>query len=135
MSLTSRPSFRQKKILPAPPAAHKYIAGCAARLNRLFPARADCYQEEMIAYRTDELPHNARRYASSFAAPPRSAEPVLRADTGAEPDWETGAFASLKQPVLDSAARIAASPFIMRKDSVRGFVFDVETGRAPRDPL
>jgi hypothetical protein len=82
----------------------------------------------MIAYRTDELPHNARRYASSFAAPPRSAEPVLRAETGVEPDWETGAFASLKQSVLDSAARIAASPFIMRKDSVRGFVFDVETG-------
>src|SRR6266566_6683261 len=30
----------------------------------------------------------------------------LRADTGAEPDWETGAFASLEGSVQKSAARI-----------------------------
>lgn len=154
---------------------------------------------------TDELLRNARRYASSFAAPPGSGQPGrrvavvacmdarldprgllglgdgdahvirnaggvvtpdvirsltisqrllgttevvlvhhtrcgmmtitddefrarLRADTGTEPDWDTGAFASLEQSVRQSAARIAASPFIVRKDSIRGFVFDVETG-------
>jgi carbonic anhydrase len=52
----------------------------------------------------------------------------LRADSGAEPDWDAGAFASLEQLVADSAARIVASPFIPRKDAIRGFVFDVETG-------
>jgi len=59
----------------------------------------------------------------------------LRADTGAEPDWETGAFASLEQSVLKSAARIVASPFISYKDSIRGFVFDVETGALGEIPL
>ncbi|HEX8009220.1 MAG TPA: carbonic anhydrase [Trebonia sp.] len=59
----------------------------------------------------------------------------LRADTGAEPDWETGAFASLEQSVLSSAARIVASPFILHKDSIRGFVFDVESGTLGEIPL
>ncbi len=59
----------------------------------------------------------------------------LRADTGAEPDWETGAFASLEGSVQKSAARIAASPFIVHKDSIRGFVFDVETGALGEIPL
>jgi carbonic anhydrase len=161
---------------------------------------------------TDELLRNARRYASSFTAPPPSPEPVLRvavvacmdarldprgllglrdgdahvirnaggvvtadvirsltisqrllgttevvlihhtrcgmmsitddefrarlrADTGAEPDWDTGAFASLEKSVADSAARIVASPFIVRKDAIRGFVFDVETGVLTEIPL
>ncbi len=53
----------------------------------------------------------------------------LRAETGAEPDWAPGGFASLEQSVRESAARIAASPFVVHKDSIRGFVFDVETGQ------
>jgi carbonic anhydrase len=52
----------------------------------------------------------------------------LRAETGTEPDWAPGAFASLEQSVLDSAARITASPFISYKHSIRGFIFEVETG-------
>jgi carbonic anhydrase len=52
----------------------------------------------------------------------------LRAETGAEPDWEPGGFADLEQSVRDSAALIAASPFISHKHSIRGFVFDVGTG-------
>jgi carbonic anhydrase len=53
----------------------------------------------------------------------------LRAETGVRPDWEPGGFGSLEQSVLDSAARIAASPFISHKGSIRGFVFEVGTGR------
>lgn len=52
----------------------------------------------------------------------------LRAETGVQPDWKPGGFGSLEQSVLDSAARIAASPFITHKRSIRGFVFDVGTG-------
>lgn len=161
---------------------------------------------------TDELLVNARRYASSFAAPPRPGAPALRvtvvacmdarldprgllglrdgdahvlrnaggvvtadvirsltisqrllgtreivlihhtrcgmlaisddefrarlrADTGTEPDWAPGGFASLEQSVRESAARIAASPFIAHKDSIRGFVFDVETGQLTEVPV
>jgi carbonic anhydrase len=173
---------------------------------------AGCYQEKVTSCITDELLHNARRYAASFAGPSASARPAmrvavvacmdarldprgllglrdgdahvlrnaggvvtpdvirsltisqrllgtteivliqhtrcgmmtttddefrarLRADTGAEPDWDTGAFASLEQSVADSAARIVASPFIARKDTIRGFVFDVETGALGEIPL
>ena len=52
----------------------------------------------------------------------------LREETGLTPDWAPGTFTSLDQSVRDSAARIAASPFIMHKDSIRGFVFDVDAG-------
>jgi carbonic anhydrase len=52
----------------------------------------------------------------------------LRAETGAEPDWAPGAFGDLEQSVRDSAARITASPFILYKHSIRGFIFEVATG-------
>ena len=39
------------------------------------------------------------------------------------------AFPDLDEDVRESIARIKASPFIPNKDSVRGFVYEVETGR------
>jgi carbonic anhydrase len=53
----------------------------------------------------------------------------LLADTGAEPAWTVEAFRDLDQHVRDSIARIEASPFIPRKDAIRGFVYECETGR------
>jgi carbonic anhydrase len=38
------------------------------------------------------------------------------------------------EDVRQSIARIEASPFIPRKDSVRGFVYEVETGRLREVP-
>jgi carbonic anhydrase len=35
----------------------------------------------------------------------------------------------LEEDVRQSIARIQASPFILNKGSVRGFVYEVETGR------
>ncbi|HEY6761410.1 MAG TPA: carbonic anhydrase [Baekduia sp.] len=49
-------------------------------------------------------------------------------DTGIKPEWAAEAFPDLDEDVRQSIARIHASPFIPRKDSVRGFVYDVETG-------
>ncbi len=49
-------------------------------------------------------------------------------DTGIKPEWAAEAFGDLDQDVRQSIARIKASPFIPKKDSVRGFVFDVATG-------
>jgi carbonic anhydrase len=51
------------------------------------------------------------------------------ADTGIKPEWAAEAFSDLEQDVRQSIARITASPFIPSKDSVRGFVYDVRTGR------
>jgi carbonic anhydrase len=50
-------------------------------------------------------------------------------DTGIKPEWAAEAFADLDEDVRQSIARIKASPFIPRKDSVRGFVYDVHTGQ------
>jgi len=50
-------------------------------------------------------------------------------DTGVKPEWAAEAFDDLDDDVRQSIARIKASPFIPRKDEVRGFVYDVESGR------
>jgi len=52
----------------------------------------------------------------------------VQEDTGIKPEWAVEAFDDLDEDVRQSIARIKASPFIPRKDSVRGFVYDVETG-------
>ena len=53
----------------------------------------------------------------------------IQEDTGIKPEWAAEAFGDLDEDVRQSIARIKASPFIPRKDSVRGFVYEVESGR------
>jgi carbonic anhydrase len=53
----------------------------------------------------------------------------IQAETGIKPEWAAESFSDLETDVRQSIARIKASPFIPRKDSIRGFVYDVETGR------
>jgi carbonic anhydrase len=48
---------------------------------------------------------------------------------GQRPEWHSEAFADLEDDVRASRRRILESPYIPIKDSVRGFVFDVATGR------
>src|SRR5689334_16862913 len=52
----------------------------------------------------------------------------LEEDTGRRPEWSAEAFSDLEQDGRDSIARLKASPFIPRKNSIRGFVYDVKTG-------
>jgi carbonic anhydrase len=54
---------------------------------------------------------------------------AIQADTGIRPAWSAEAFSDLDADVRQSIARIKASPFVPYKDSVRGFVFDVATGK------
>jgi carbonic anhydrase len=49
-------------------------------------------------------------------------------DTGVKPTWAAETFDDLDGDVRQSIARIKASPFIPKKDGVRGFVYDVENG-------
>jgi len=53
----------------------------------------------------------------------------IQRDTGLKPGWAAEAFDDLATDVRQSIGRIEASPFIPEKDSVRGFVFDVATGK------
>jgi carbonic anhydrase len=50
-------------------------------------------------------------------------------DVGRHPEWHSEAFADLELDVKNSVRRIVDSPFVPVTDSVRGFVFDVATGR------
>jgi carbonic anhydrase len=49
-------------------------------------------------------------------------------ETGIKPEWAAEAFDDLDVDVRQSIARIKASPFIPKTDSVRGFVYDVHDG-------
>ena len=53
----------------------------------------------------------------------------IQEDTGIKPQWAAESFADLEEDVRQSIARIASSPFIPKKDSIRGFIYDVDTGR------
>jgi carbonic anhydrase len=54
---------------------------------------------------------------------------AIEQDTGIRPEWAAEAFSDLDGDVRQSIARIKASPFIPKKDAVRGFVYEVESGR------
>jgi len=53
---------------------------------------------------------------------------AVHADIGLRPHFALEAFGDLDEDVRQSIARIKASPYVPNKDSIRGFVFDVETG-------
>jgi carbonic anhydrase len=54
---------------------------------------------------------------------------AIERDTGVRPTWSCESFTDLEEDVRASIQRILDSPFVPVKDSVRGFVFDVATGR------
>ena len=54
---------------------------------------------------------------------------ALEKDTGVRPSFAIEAFPDLEADVRQSIARLEASPFIPHKHAIRGFVYEVETGR------
>jgi carbonic anhydrase len=53
----------------------------------------------------------------------------ITAETGIRPPFAMEAFEDLEADVRQSMARIEASPFVPHKDRIRGFVYEVESGR------
>jgi carbonic anhydrase len=53
----------------------------------------------------------------------------IQEDTGIKPAWSPEAFDDLEADVRQSIERIKSSPFIPNKESIRGFIYEVETGR------
>src|SRR5438093_5257772 len=53
----------------------------------------------------------------------------IQSDTGIKPPFALEAFPNVEEDVKQSMARIKASPYIPRKDKIRGFIYDVRTGR------
>jgi carbonic anhydrase len=53
----------------------------------------------------------------------------IQDEVGIKPEWAAESFTDVDEDVRQSIGRIMASPFIPHKDSVRGFVYEVESGR------
>ena len=53
----------------------------------------------------------------------------IQEEVGIKPHFPMEYFSDLEEDVRQSIARIQASPFIPHRDNVRGFVYEVETGR------
>ena len=53
----------------------------------------------------------------------------IQDETGVKPEWAAESFPDLDEDVRQSIGRINASPFVPKKDSIRGFVYEVESGR------
>ena len=54
---------------------------------------------------------------------------AIEAETGVRPWWALESFTDVHANVRQSMARLHLSPFILYKQHVRGFVYDVHTGR------
>ncbi len=48
---------------------------------------------------------------------------------GSRPAWSAGGFADLEASVRAGVERVRSSPFLVHREAVRGFVYEVETGR------
>lgn len=53
----------------------------------------------------------------------------IQDETGVKPPWAAEAFPDLAEDVRQSLRRIENSPFVTKHESVRGFVFDVASGK------
>jgi len=56
-------------------------------------------------------------------------EASVEKDTGIKPPWAAESFTDLDDNLRESIRRLKFSLFVPRTDSVRGFVFDVASGK------
>src|SRR6202046_1088461 len=141
--------FGAKADLPLPPAAKTAVVACMdARLN-VYGALGlkegdahvirnaggvvtdDAIRSLVISQRllgTEEiiLIHHTDCGMVTFSDDAVKAQ--ILADTGLRPSFALEAFPKADDDVRQTAARIKANPFILRKD-IRGFVYEVESGR------
>jgi carbonic anhydrase len=125
-----------KGDLAIPPA--KQVAVLACMDARLDPARAlgleegDALRSLALSQRllgTKEiiLIHHTDCGMVTFTDDEVKAQ--IEQDTGIRPPFALESFKDADADVRQSIARIAASPFLPDKSSVRGFVYDVKTGK------
>jgi carbonic anhydrase len=53
----------------------------------------------------------------------------LETETGERPEWRAHAFEDLETNIRDSIDKIRRSPFVPKTDNVKGYVYEIETGR------
>lgn len=140
----------KKGDLPLPPALHIAVLACMdARLdvhkilgleegdahvirNAGGVATDDAIRSLVISQRllgTDEIVLIHHTDCGMLTFQDDEVKRQIAAEVGIRPAFALEAFADLEGDVRQSIARILASPFIPNKSSVRGFVYDVKTGR------
>src|ERR1700729_2157205 len=129
--------------LPLPPSRHVAVVACMdARLNvyailglkdgeaHVIPndeIRSVAISQRLLGTTEIILIHHTDCGMLTFTDDEFKA--AIQADTGIKPGWSAEAFTDLDEDVRQSIARIKGSPFIPHSDQVRGFVFDVATGK------
>jgi carbonic anhydrase len=136
--------------LPLPPAKHVAVVACMDA--RLDPARAlgleegdahvirnaggvvtdDAIRSLAISQRllgTEEIVLIHHTDCGMLTFKDDEFKASIQQETGIKPEWAAESFSDLDEDVRQSVARIKASPFLPSKDNVRGFVYEVETGR------
>lgn len=58
-----------------------------------------------------------------------AAKRQIQEEVGIKPEFALEAFPDLEEDVRQSIRRVQASPFLQSKNDVRGFVYEVESGR------
>ena len=53
----------------------------------------------------------------------------LQAEVGFKPDWSFDSFTDIEDDLRQSVLRLRSNPFIPHTDLIRGFIFDVATGK------
>ena len=53
----------------------------------------------------------------------------IEAEVGIKPSWAAESFTDLESDLRQSINRIRIDPFLLHKESIRGFVYEVETGK------
>ena len=53
----------------------------------------------------------------------------IQEEAGIKPHFPMESFSDLEEDVRQSMRRIQASPFVPHREGVRGFIYEVETGR------
>lgn len=139
-----------KGHLPMPPGRHVAIVACMdARVNPygIFGlTEGDCHvirnaggavtddvirsltiSQRLLGTEEIILVHHADCGMKTFRDEDLSSQ--IQKETGVRPPWAPEAFPDSAEDVRQSIARIKASPFVPRKDAIRGFVYDDKTGK------
>src|SRR5829696_817490 len=132
-----------KGDLPMPPAKQIAIVTCMdARLSpyvMLGLSEGDAHEirslmisQRLLGTREVMLIHHTDCGMLTFSD--EELREQIQQEVGIKPHFPLETFADLEEDVRQSIKRIEASPFIPHKDSVRGFIYEVESGHLREVP-
>ena len=92
--------------------------------------RSLCLSQRLLGTREVVLVHHTGCGLQTVAEDDFKAE--LEADLGIKPTWAVESFKDPYADVRQSIRRLRSSPFVLHKDQIHGFVYDVADGRLHR---